>query len=78
MSGPVDGSPPGARRSRTLAGVQEYLTLDQAAAELSTDSDVVYELVRRGAILGVYAPDAGGWRVARAELKRYRAGSASS
>lgn len=57
--------------------MREYLTLDQAAAELDLSREEVYQLVRSGTLLGAHIPEdqshaAAGWYVEKDALEAYR------
>lgn len=67
-----DGTP--ASRPPYAVAVQEYLTLDEAAAELALTSAEVYRLVRAGDLYGIKAQGRG-WLVTRGNLDAYRAGA---
>lgn len=62
---------------RTVPGVKEYLTLDQAARDLGRSRADTYQLVRSGELFGIRVSSSD-WRVTRRNLDAYHDGQPQS
>jgi excisionase family DNA binding protein len=51
-------------------GVEEYLTVNEAASRLKVDPETVRVWLRRGKLQGTILSRAAGWRIAESEVER--------